>query len=327
MRISNKQRILKIKDIFFKETDENQELSFEDLVKRLTEEYGKDYEVSIKAIKDDIKILREYDTYLIENKNKYGKKMYSQQDRLFEINELRTLIDAISSAGSISTGDKERLIGKIRQLTSENLAQALFNQIYSEMKIINEDNTFRINLDKIHVAIQNKNKINFKYGRYDINKNFKLNEKIYAVDPYGLVWDNGFYYLVGYDENKEKIINFRIDRIRNVIIKDEKYEENLEFKLSTHLNSCFNMYPGDIKSIEMKFHKHLINAIIDKFGINVDIKEVEEDYFILYTRAAINTGLVRWILNWGSDAMVLKPNSLVEEVKKEIKKMHEMYLE
>ena len=325
--VSNKQRILRIKNIFFKETDENQELSFEDLVERLKVEYGLDYEISIKAIKDDIKILREHDTYLIENTNKYGKKMFSQQNRLFEINELRTLIDSISSAGSISTGDKERLIRKIKMLTSENLAQGLSNQIYSEMKIINEDNTFRINLDNIHVAIQNKNKINFKYGRYDINKKFKLNEKLYIVDPYGLVWDNGFYYLIAYDKNKDKIINFRIDRIRNVIIRDKKYKEDVEFKLSTHLNSCFNMYPGNIKSIEMKFHKHLINAIIDKFGINVDIKQVEEDYFILYTRAAINTGLIRWILNWGSDAIVLKPNKLVEEIKREIRKMDEMYLE
>lgn len=78
-------------------------------------------------------------------------------------------------------------------------------------------------------------------------------------------------------------------------------------------------------SIEIKFHKHLINAIIDRFGIEANIKPLGEDHFILYTRAAINTGLIRWILNWGSDAIVLKPERLVEETRSEIRKMNGMY--
>lgn len=323
--IATKERILKIKEIFFKETDENHELSFKEVLNLLKKEYDKDCDVGIKTIKDDIKILSEYDTYLIENQDKFGKKLFSQQDRIFETNDLRTLIDSISSAGSISIGDKDGLISKIKQLTSRHIAEDLSNQIYTDFKIINEDKTFRINLNNIHMAIQNQNKIAFKYGRYDLSKEFKLNKKTYQASPYGLVWENGFYYLVAFDEDKNKIINFRVDRMRKVEEIDERYVEDREFELSTHVNNSFNMYPGRVESIEIKFHKHLINAIIDRFGRKVTITQVGEDHFILKTRAAINMGLTRWVLNWGSDAEVLKPESLVDEIRDEVEKMHEIY--
>lgn len=324
-QITNKQRILKIKDIFLRKSDENHKLSFEDILDLLKIEYGSDYEVSIRAIKNDVKTLIESDTYLVEDSNKYGKKMFSQQNRLLEMNELRTLIDSISSAGSISTSDKRKLINKIKKLTSDGMAKNLSNQIYSDFKIINKDKSFRYNVDTIHISIQNHNKIKFKYGRYNLKRKFVLNEKSYKVQPYDLVWENGFYYLVAFDENKDTIINFRVDRMRDVSYTDDKYKKDLEFNLSDHLNNCFNMYPGDVSSIDIKFHKHLINAIIDRFGTKIIIEPMGEDHFILHTRAAINTGLIRWILNWGSDAEVLKPQKLIDEMKRELEKMHEIY--
>lgn len=323
--ISIKDRILKVKNIFYTETDEINELALGDIVDQLKSYYGSSYEVDFRSIKDDITVLRDNNTYIEERKGKHGRIMYSQQYRLFETNELRILIDSISSSNSIGMDDKKRIIGKIKKLTSKNMGKELSNQIYTKEKIINKDKTFRVNVDKIHRAIENRNKIEFNYGRYNLNKDFIINDKTYRADPYNLAWDNGFYYLVAYDEKKEKIINFRIDRMRNVRKLEERYPENITFDLGEHLETCFNMYPGEMKIIKIKFDNHLINAIIDRFGIDINIEKSGKNNFILTTRAAINTGLVRWILNWGSDAKVLSPESLVSDIKIEVTKMYDMY--
>ena len=161
---SNKERILKLQEIFERETDEHHELSFADIIKRLKLEYGADYKIGLRAIKDDIKILRmNEETYLIENTDKFGKKLYSKQNRKFETYQLRILIDAVYSARFITPVEAERIV---------------------------ESND----------------------GNY------------YDVKPYGLVWNNGFYYLVGHNLEKEKIINYRVDRMRKLHITNQGFQ-------------------------------------------------------------------------------------------------------
>lgn len=322
--VSNKRRILKVKEIFFNETDENNELTYEGLIQRLEQEYGKDFNVGIRAIRDDIKELSISDTYLIERQDKIGKKYFSQQNRVFETNELRTLIDAISSAKSIDPSHKDRLINKIKKFTSRGLAKSLTNQIFMDPKVVTEEKTLRYCIDAIHNAIHNNKKIRFKYGRYNLDKVFVINDKDYEVSPYALVWDNGFYYLVAYNEEMEEVVNYRVDRIRNVV-ELKKTVENDDFDLRKHFDSCFNMYPGEVLEIKIKFDNHLINAIIDRFGKDLTIEIYDENKFILITEAALSTGLVRWILNWGSDAKVLSPPKLIDKIREEVKRMNSLY--
>lgn len=324
--ISNKQRILKIKEIFEKETDEEHDLSVEDIIKRLESEYGPEYKVGERAIKDDVKTLMDIDFSIAENRDKFGKKFFCKLDRKFEVYELRMLIDAISSARFTTPADTKRLIEKIKSLTSEGLSRKLVNQIYVDDRIVCDNNELKYNIDKLHNATQHRKGIRFKYERYNVHKELVEgnNGNYYEVEPYGVVWNNGFYYLVGFSLSKEDIINYRIDRMRKVEELDKSFTKEY-FNLAEHINKCFNMYPGRVSYIEIKFDKHLINAIIDRFGKDVNIKVVEDDSFILRTDAAINKGLVRWILNWGSDAKVLHPPILIKEIKEEIEKMNNIY--
>gem|GEM_PF-4399675 len=46
--------------------------------------------------------------------------------------------------------------------------------------------------------------------------------RFYTVIPHELVWNNDFYYLVCYDESKENIVNYRVDRMVNVRIEEQE---------------------------------------------------------------------------------------------------------
>ena len=129
---------------------------------------------------------------------------------------------------------------------------------------------------------------------------------------------------VGYNTKLSKTINYRVDRIRNLETTKQSFTK-LDFDLVKHTSQCFNMYPGQVRHIEIKFDNHLINAIIDHFGKDVRIKPYDEKNFILLTDAALTKGLVRWVLNWGSDAEVLFPDVLIEQVKEEVRKMNHIY--
>jgi len=59
----------------------------------------------------------------------------------------------------------------------------------------------------------------------------------------------------------------------------------------------------------------LINPIIDKFGLEADIKQMDENTFILKTKAIISEGFFHWLRGWGSKARLLSPSNLVEQMK------------
>ncbi|WNB93011.1 WYL domain-containing protein [Bacillus sp. NEB1478] len=324
--ISTKQRLLKILQIFQEETDSESELSINDLVKKLQQSFGDHYSVKPRAIKDDIEELRSMEFDILENDGKYGQKFYSLQDRLFEVHELRLLIDAVSSARFITKEETKKLIGKIKRLTSQSLAKKLQNQIYLDGMIKSENSKMRYYIDALHTAITERRVIRFQYGTYDTQKDFKLHRdgEYYFVKPYGVVWKNDYYYLIGEYKKYGEVRHYRIDRMRNVKLEDESFQP-LQINLPERINQSFNMYSGEKAAITLQFTNDLINVMIDRFGLDADIRPMDEHNFIVKTQAAVSDGLVRWLLAWGDQAKVIHPQELIEKMKDESSKLYHNY--
>lgn len=331
MEISSRERLVKLMEIFQKETNEEKMLSVDDIIHRLQEEYSRatfnEYIVDRRTIKSDIKKLKDVRFYIEECIGKMGKKLYYYSGELFEMYEIRILLDAVYSAKSLTNKERENLLHKIKSLTNKADTILYDNKLYVPQLVVSENASLKYYLDEIHSAIFSNKKLKFQYGNYDTDKNFKLhhNGNYYIVHPYNLVWNYDFYYLTAYDESKKKIINFRVDRMRNVEEEDENFECDTCFDINSYLNSCFNMYPGELSTVEIKLVNKLINAIIDRFGKDVNIINKDDKTFTIRFEAAINEGLLRWILNWGSDVEVISPQYLKDTIKEEVSKIYNIY--
>lgn len=125
--LSIKQRLLKVQDILKKYTDEDHQLTIREIIDLLDLEET----VTAHAVKNDIRELGESGLFdVIEYQERNGvEKYYSHQTRLFEIHEVRVLVDAVSSAQFITKSETERLIEKLKKLTSCHLAEQLENRI------------------------------------------------------------------------------------------------------------------------------------------------------------------------------------------------------
>lgn len=326
-RIDNKERLLRLMTIFTQETDEDHELSLDEIILRFKQIYGPDVKLNKNSLKDDINHLINHSFDVTINQEKDGlPKYYSHQYRLFELHELRMLIDAVVSAKFITKQETRQLIDKIRKLTSAHQGKKLQNEIQVDSSIKSESPYIRLAIHDLHQAISERRIIEFQYGRYDIDKKFNLSHggSLYKVKPYALTWANDFYYLIAYYYDAGEIRHYRVDRLRNVEVMNESFPYEA-FDVSKYVQSTFHMFAGDEEWIKIKFHNQLINVIIDKFGKNVDIKKQDEDHFILSTKARISGGLVNWILSFGSKAKVISPVSLSDTVKQEIANMNKLY--
>lgn len=325
--IPNTTKILALKKIFIEETDEEHKLSIAELIDKLQLTLMTNEPIDKKRIKRYIESLNESGFEIQQEDEKYGKIVYSHQSRLFETYELRMLVDAILSARFVTEEQAKNIVEKLNQLTSVHIAKTLPSPIKYNKSTNHIFHLTKVYIDKIHQAIDEKSVISFKYGKFNMDRTFELNRngKEYFYHPYGLIWDQGFYYLIGQKDNKEGLSNYRVDKMRDVMVLDQHFKGK-DYNIDEYLHTNFHMFSGKGEWVEIKFMgKGLMNPIIDKFGLDADIKKLDEDTFILKTKAIVGEGFFNWLRGWGSKAILLSPPSLVQQMKEEVQKMNELY--
>src|SRR5699024_10918059 len=163
----------------------------------------------------------------------------------------------------------------------------------------------KLNIDKVHEAVSNNNVIEYQYGKYNIHKDFTLirDGEIYETEPYTLIWRNDYYYLIGRYLPTNEFRNYRLDRIRNIQVSDKTFKRE-KFDISKYIDQSFHMFTGEEQRIKIMFQNDLINVIIDRFGLDVDIDPVDESHILLTTKAKISMGLKSCIFNSGDKEKV-----------------------
>ncbi|GEN32173.1 putative DNA-binding transcriptional regulator YafY [Cerasibacillus quisquiliarum] len=324
MKTGNSYRLLKLKDILFSETDKNHELTIKEINERLQAVMDENFDV--RTIKRDMEVLENMGFEIIQNKGKYGKLYYSHQSRLFETYQLRLLNDAILSARFITSKEKKRLIEKIKKLTSRHIAKTLPSPLLFSPSSNIDYELVKINIDLVHRAIHNKHVITYQYGKYNVNKEFTYNRNgdRYEVEPYALIWQNDYYYLIGRFIKEDEIRHYRLDRIRNIELSEKRFRKR-DFDLGSYVNQSFHMFAGKDTWLKVQFKNDLINAILDRFGHDARIRPIDDEHFMLTTKVKLSDGLISWLLAWGDQAKVLSPDHVIEALKEKIGRMKKIY--
>ncbi|MGV3488128.1 MAG: helix-turn-helix transcriptional regulator [Tuberibacillus sp.] len=323
--MDNRLRLLKVMQILQNETDEENELSIYDIKERLKKELDEDNDIKNSILRDDINALNRAGIDIDENVGERGKKFY-RHEGLFELHEVKLLLDAVVSARFLTLEETRNLIKKIKQLKSRNTAKKLSKHIYLDGVIKAKNASVRFGIDKIQTAISERKKIVFRYGRYNVDKEFVLSHDgaTYTVHPYALIWNSDYYYLIGFYEKAGEIRHYRVDRMRDVNVKDEKYKMQ-PLNIPEYVNRSFHMFAGEEEWIRLEVDNELINVMIDRFGLEADIRKASDTSFYLTALASVSEGLISWILTWGSKVKVLSPEHLQDRLKEESEKMWEQY--
>lgn len=310
-------------------SDENNPLSTTELIEMLKKD---GVTCERKSIYADVKTLNEIGFDIVSTKS--PKRGFFMGTRRFELPEVRLLIDAVSSAGFITPNKTKDLVSKLESLVSKNQASELVSQVYvdSEVKCDNEEIYYVI--DFLHDAIIGKQKVKFKYKRRNIDKENRKSytEKDFTVSPYALVWKDDHYYLICNNTKYDNLMNLRLDRIRKIEILDESVrpfsevsEYDKVFDVSDYTSKMFNMFSGKNDEVELLCNLDLREEIMDRFGAKIPLIAVDTDHFKTTINAAISDGLISWIMNFGENIKVLKPESLAESVKERAKRILELY--
>lgn len=298
-----KLKLLYLKDILLRETDEDHPLNASEIIKRL-EDY--DIEAERKSIYNDIASLADYGMDLLKLDGRSGGYFVGARD--FELAELKLLVDAVQSSHFISLKKSGELIKKLSALCSIYDEDKLKRQVYSVNRVKSTNESILITVDTIHEAIQTDKEISFQYLIWNTDKKLvaKHDGKRYRVSPIALIWDDEYYYLHGRDMDDRKLKNFRVDKIRDIEkLAENREAENEPVDIAEYSNKVFGMFSGEIEPVTLKVPDQKIGIFLDRFGTDISVLRQEPGFVRLHTEAAISGQFYGWIASLGSDIELL----------------------
>ena len=310
MRGESQIRILHLFQFLYRNTDEMNPASVADIL-RFWELQGICSER--KQVYKDIALLQDFGVDVIRIKS--TQNHYFIGNRLFELPELKLLVDAVESSRFITSKKSGDLIRKLGQLTSNTQAEQLDRHIYMDGMPKPSNEAIYYIVDTIQSSIQSNQQISFQYYEYLPTKEKVLKHQGYRYQftPYALIWNRDHYYVVGWSEKHMKLSQFRVDRMTSVEMMDQPGHQLLGFELAEYVQKVFGMYPDDLQMVTLFCENDVMRSIIDRFGEGVRTEIVDDDHFQAVVEVAPSPPFFGWIFTFAGKIRILKPDNVLEE--------------
>lgn len=306
-------RLLCLREMFIKYTDQNNYVSMERIQNYLT---SCGYPAHKVTIKDDIDALISsgMEIEYIHNKG------YHLRSRPFSLSILKILADAIASFRFLTVDDSEKLLKLLESLCSIYEAPMLRRKIMLTNRVKSDNEQILDNIDVINSAFRNNQQISFDYYDYDINKHLVQRGEKRLCSPFALVMSGECYYVVSYYEKyADTYTNFRFDRMRNIrLVNSAREYLDEKLNLEQYIKSSFSMFSGksEYVTLRLPLENKYCNIVIDRFGKSVlMLKDKQSDkHFIIHVliKSEYPQPFFSWIFSFSGEVEILSPVRLKE---------------
>ena len=266
-----------------------------------------------KTVYSDIAALQDYGVDIVSIPGKNGG--YYVASRNFELPELKLLIDAVQSSRYLTEKKSKELIKKLCDQCNEQDAALLTRTVLVSGRVKSMNETIYYNVDAIQEAISQNKQIAFRYFDWDFGGKRRYREKEYLACPYGLCQDNENCYLLAFSL-RHGITSYRVDRMSDIKISDENRlpcKELTGAALNEHASRLFQMYSGDTVDVKLRFHKDLLNVVIDRFGKDTMLIPDGDEHFNFTVNVAVSPMFLSWVIGFGNKAQILYPQQVREK--------------
>lgn len=272
------------------------------------DELAKKLEVSKRTIYRDIESLGLSGLPVITIHGRNGgvglMPSYKMDKYLFSDKEKLKIIESLRLQHNILQEDNQVLIEKLENLKGdESFSNLSFYSPTIHRTEIEQETKEK--LTTLRGAISQKKKLKIKY----ISLNGDITSRV--ISPSNIVLTNGSWYLEAYCEKRKDRRMFKLTRIREHLLIDEKsiQMEGKEIDLTTIYEQA-----------ELIFHRNQLGKLYD-FFLEEEI-EIQNNYIKVNFKYDSNRNLTPFLLMFGSTVDVINPQTLKQEYYNELNKIH-----
>lgn len=247
----------------------------------------------------------------------------------FTPEELRALVMANQllscHAGSPFYWAMRDAFGKIQAAygrEAEKIVEVADRSLYANVKRSRPYTNRQIWFKVIYQAIFDRRTVWVKY--YTMERQAESEREI---DPYGLVFHEGAFYVVGYCHNREAIRTFLIDRIVHARETKKVFAPPPGFSAKEHLKHAWGILKQKMLArVRVRFDSSIAKIIHEgRWHETQRLDDQKDGSVVMSVDVAGWEEIRRWILGFGALAEVLEPAELRESIVSEIGKLEAKY--
>ncbi|MCM1224032.1 MAG: WYL domain-containing protein [Lachnospiraceae bacterium] len=283
-------------------------------------------DVSALTIRRDIERLQISGNDITVTKGAHNTAYYKMKNRRFTFNEIRFIVDSISINKFLSNGQKQHLIKKFEGICSEAEVRQLISRISLNGRGAPSFDLLE-NLEIVHRIISEKRRINFEYGKSDVNGNINYYSKKREIIPKKVVYFDERFYLKCVDEATLNLRVYRVDRMRNITAGEKT---KLKVEIPKPDGVVLDMFePEYFEVVTFRVKRFLLDDMLENFGNYASARNdtENEDSVIVWAKIGISQSFYRWVMRYGSNIEIISPEAIRSKFCEEIKKVFEIYEE
>lgn len=269
-------------------------------------ELAEHFEVSQRTIYRDIEDLSQAGVPIYMTKGKGGgisllsdfilnKAVLSQEEK-------KEILTAIQGINAVNQNEFSGALSKLNSFLGGN------NENWIEVDFSNWDknNDLGDKFTNIKNSIINKNILSFEY----YNSRGELDKR--SVEPLKLVFKGQGWYLYAYCRRKEDNRFFKLTRMNNITILDEKFSRSAPNKVFLEMDIG---YSNELVHLKIKVNKKLGFRVYDEFqSFSLD----DNGDFVINLDFPLCDWLYGYLMSFGDNIEVLEPLHIREEMKKRL---------
>jgi predicted DNA-binding transcriptional regulator YafY len=140
------------------------------------------------------------------------------------------------------------------------------------------------------------------------------------VDPYGLVYHDGVWIMVGFCHLRKEIRSFAVDRVLELRERYLYFKPATDFNLKEHLSHSWGVIDGEEVQVTVRFNTAVSEYVVRKEKWHPSEKRrILPDGAVELTFTVAGTDEIkRWIYSWLPNVEVIEPESLRKQIQKEL---------
>ncbi len=293
------------------------------------------FEVNIRTIYRDIEALSQMDVPIVTHLGKNGgyslmdsffiSPILFNKDEIFTLLLSQKLIDDVKIPGYSKYAHTAFL--KIRDNMSEEMFAELKdieNRILFDVK---EKNSSPENLsffEQIKQSLENNKKIKISY----FNPH-KMETTSRVIQPYGMKYSDGAWYIIAYCELRKELRIFRLRRIKEAVLIDEEFSLPSEFNIDDFAQkNKVKRYSRGQDKVKLYFKvTHNIYHIIKEYNYfkNCQINKKNDDHLFFKIETTVPENYIDYCFHFYDGLELISPEWLRNKIKTEIANLAKRY--
>ena len=228
--------------------------------------------------------------------------------------------------GSIISDDIDSAFEKISNALSpetKSVLERYSNLFISVPKTPKDYSDHYDTIEDLSLAILGRKICQVSYGAFS---NENITENSYEINPLHFFEQDGGLYVFVEVTFYKSIRLLAVERIKHIAVTEKTFEWPKDFDAEALLSKAFGLYWDDPFIAKIKFPASQARYINErKWGEQQQIDEQPDGSIILSINTSGSYDVKRWVMSFGSDAELLEPEDLREEICNEAKKMAQNY--